>query len=79
MFKEKLPLLEQKINTYKLIENKYMQSDSIKSSMINTYKNTIRENELKIDKQQTKIRNWRRWSLGGFGVTIGTILFLILR
>ena len=47
--------------------------------MINTYKNTIRENELKIDKQQIKIRNWRRWSLGGFGVTIGTILFLILR
>ena len=42
--------------------------------MINTYKNTIRKNELKIDKQQTKIRNWRRWSLGGFGVTIGFIL-----
>lgn len=79
MFKEKLPLLEQKINTYKLIENKYMWSDSIKSSMINTYQNAIRENELKIDKQQIKIRNWRRWSLGGFGVTIGTILFLILR
>ena len=47
--------------------------------MINTYKNTIRENELKIDKQQTIIRNWRKWSLGGFGITIGTILFLILR
>ena len=47
--------------------------------MINTYKNTIRENELKIDKQQIKIRNWRRWSLGGFGIAIGTILFLILR
>lgn len=86
MFKEKLPLLEQKINKYKDIENSYIKSDSVKSLMITNYQTTIRENELKmeqlqtsLDKKQSKLSAWRKWSLGGFGITIGTILFLILR
>lgn len=49
MFKEKLPLLEQKINKYKDIENSYIKSDSVKSLIITNYQTIIRENELKME------------------------------
>jgi hypothetical protein len=92
IFNEKDRLYEEnlqfkfQIENYKLLVNNYETSDSVRIQQINTLKDglaeadgVIKSNAYTIENLQNKNKLWKGLTIGGFTVSIGLLVLLLVK
>lgn len=76
-------LLNEQIQNYLEIDKQYEQIDSLRLKQINEYKNLANTYVTQIDNLNKELKKknttLRCWQIGGVAVSVGLILFLILK
>ena len=73
---KQLPLLEQEINNYKLIDSMRLKIDSLRIMTISDLTKTNQDLSNTVEKQHKKIKR-RNWWLGGSGCVILCLLLML--
>lgn len=85
-FSKEIPLLKTQISNLEEIIKNTEAADSLKASQlslclnqINKDKNTIEDLNLTLEKTKSKNKKLLKWTIGGFGVSAGLLLLLLIK